>query len=433
MLLKKSTLTDSVNLFSVSTDKFKTGILAFTVRIPTSPRFTPYALLLTEMLQRATESYPSKVALSRRLDELYSASVGIRTLAKGKNRIFTVTAEILDDAYSSGDIDITTDVCRLLCDILLRPLLDEDGLFPENAFEQEKRRTAAALRSLINNPRDYAARRLSELMHRGDPDALTLEQTIETVEKCDRETLTEFYRSTLTCRPIDVYYVGTLSDSEISEKVTSVLGSYNATVRDELILLSGAYPEREVAYKDEKMPISQGRLAIGLSTDVCFGTDDYFSMLLFNEIFGGSPSSKLFMNVREKMSLCYSCSSQYFSDNGGLRAMAGISPENREIAQKAILSELDNIKNGNISDKELISAKKALENSIREIYDSPIDIFDFYFSSACLGIELTIEEYISKISALTKNDAVAAASKVRLDSVYFLSGDGDADEEDCDE
>jgi predicted Zn-dependent peptidase len=141
-----------------------------------------------------------------------------------------------------------------------------------------------------------------------------------------------------------------------------------------------------------------------------------------NEIFGGGASSKLFMNVREKMSLCYSCSSTLEMDRGIIHVSSGIDPQNREIAQKAILEEFENIKEGKISEYEFSSAKKALENSYREIYDNPFDIFAFYSSRDSLGIECSIDECREKISAVTLRDVIKVANNTVLDSVYFLNG-----------
>ena len=139
------------------------------------------------------------------------------------------------------------------------------------------------------------------------------------------------------------------------------------------------------------------------------------------------------MNVREKRSLCYSCSSSYTSGSGKLSARAGISPENREITEKAILEEFENIKNGKITKKELSSAKKSLVNSTREVNDSPFDIFDFYFCANSVGIDVSIDEYIENFEKLTKEDVVRVANNVRLDCVYFVSGKEECSEEEAED
>lgn len=421
--------TQSVTLTSITTDKFKTGTLIFSVNIPNDKLFSPYSLLLTEVLQRATASFPTKAILQKHLDELYSTTVSIRCAKHGKSRAYTFSAEILDNCYSDGEIDIALEASKVLYELIYNPLLDNDGYFFEQSVEQEKRRTANYLRSTKNNPARYASTRLSELLLRDDESASTLEEMIEAVENCDRYKLTEFYKSTLACRPINVFYIGTLSHSEISNKVMSFLNTHSALHIDSPMSPKPIEGRKEIAKKDESMPISQGRLAIGFTSDGCIADENYYALTLFNEIFGGGPSSKLFMNVREKMSLCYSCSSLYNVFDGTIRVSAGISPQNRDIAQKAILKDFENIKKGKISHKELISAKKAIENSYREIYDNPADILGFYLVRHALGIDVTIDECREKFSKLTIDDVVSVANKVKLDSVYFLCGDADDGEQ----
>ena len=139
------------------------------------------------------------------------------------------------------------------------------------------------------------------------------------------------------------------------------------------------------------------------------------------------------MNVREKLSLCYSCYSSYDAGSGEMTISCGIDPANRELAQKAILAELEDVKLGNVSDKEFSAAKLALENSYKEIYDNPYGIISFYAKRIPLGIDLTIDECRERISALTLKDVVRAANKINVDSVYFLFGSGGENEEDYDE
>ncbi len=423
MVQKRSAITDSVNLFSIQTDKFKTGIIAFTIAMPAGKLHSPYSLILAKMLERATKSYPSRIALSRRVDDLYVSSTDIRRIGFGKNILFSFSAEMLDEKYCKKSANVTRDICALLKEYILSPLFDEDGLFPEEAFEQEKRRSASALRAIINSPGAYASLRLSELLRRDDPDTLSFEETIEAVERCDRYTLTKFYKENISCRPIDVYYVGSLSHEKMADKLCEVLGEYRATKKEELIALLADNAPRQTVHKNETMPLSQGRLGIGFRSDIRMGDEDYYAALLFDELFGGSPSSKLFVNVREKRSLCYSCGSNYSSTTGNVTASAGISPKNRNITEQAILIEFENIKAGKITKNEFAASKNSLLNSIRETYDSPIDILEYYLYSNTANVNLSLDEHLARVSLLKKEDVVRVANRTVLDCIYFLCGE----------
>ena len=177
------------------------------------------------------------------------------------------------------------------------------------------------------------------------------------------------------------------------------------------------------------MPISQARLCLGFRSDVLPDSEDYYATVIFNELFGGSPASKLFLNVREKMSLCYSCASYYNPTTGSIRVNAGISSKNREVAETAILKEFENIINGKISERELACAKNSVLNSYREIYDSPVDIASFYLNRKIFGVNCTIDECREKLSLVCADDVIRVASRVKLDAIYFLRADGTSEDE----
>ena len=424
MLLKKSLLCESVSLSSITTEKFKTGMLSFSVTLKNDKLLSPYALLLTELLQRATESYPKKALLQKKLDELYSASVSIRCLKAGKNRMFSFSAEILDNSYTTDGTDVASEVCGVLYELMLCPLLDENGLFDIESVEQEKRRVVTYLKSAINNPSRYATIRLSEMLRRDDDTLMTLEEMIAAVEECDANTLTEFYRKALTNRPIEVFYIGSLSHGEIKTRVMSCLALHTAKNAQQIEPCCSVYPERTPERREEEMPISQGRLCIGFCSDVLPDSEDYYAMVIFNELFGGSPASKLFMNVRERLSLCYSCASYYNPTTGSIRVNAGISSKNKIVAENAILEEFENIKNGKTSERELVCAKKSVENSYREIYDCPADIMSFYINRKTFGVECTIDECRERFSRVSAKDVIRVANRIKLDAVYFLRANG---------
>ena len=435
MTINKSMPTDSLTVKSITTDKFKTGALALLVRTKNEPLCAPYSLLMCEILRSATDKYPTKAKIAKRLDELYAASVGIKAMKEGAWRVFAFSAEILDEKYSTDGTDITNGISEMLEQFMFYPSLDKDGLFPETTFEQEKKRVITYLRSIINNPARYASMRLSDLIARHKEDHLDLGALIKTIEECDRKKLTEFYEKTVKSHPIEAFYMGSLSHSEIEEKLLGRFGGFKSEIKKDGDIPLPKIPEREVASLDEDMPVNQGRLALAFRTGISPDSDGLYASILMNEIFGGGASSKLFMNVREKMSLCYSCASSLEMDTGIIRVSSGIDPKNRDIAESAIIKEFENIKNGKISDYEFTSAKKALENSYREIYDTPFDIFAFYSARESLGIDCTIDKCREKISALTPEDVIRVAKNTSLDAVYFLNGTAsyDFDEEGEDE
>ena len=181
------------------------------------------------------------------------------------------------------------------------------------------------------------------------------------------------------------------------------------------------------------MPVSQGKLALGFSTGAVASADNdvSYTAIMLNEILGGSASSKLFLNVREKLSLCYYCSSSYSNFSGVMLISSGFEFKNYEVARKAIFEQIEDIKNGKISDAEFLAAQRSITSSYRQLYDSPFDLQAFFGDRALFGITDGIEEAIEKILAVTKKDISALASNIKHESSYFIEGleSFDAEEE----
>ena len=171
---------------------------------------------------------------------------------------------------------------------------------------------------------------------------------------------------------------------------------------------------------------------MGFRVGVCADghSSSVYTAMVLNEIFGGSAASKLFLNVRERMSLCYHCSSSYHCYTGIMTVSAGIESKNREIAQNAILQQFKEIQNGNISPTELLAAKASLENSYRQIHDNPFDLQSFYGNRSLFGWNETVEECLRRISAVTVEDVAILAKQVLCDTVFFIEG---TKESACDE
>ncbi len=430
MTLTTKKLTGSLTLHSLTTEKFKTGMLALSVSMP-KEKYTPaYNYLLSGILRRGTKSFPSMASLNRRLDELFAATIEIKSVRHARHESFLILAELLDNAFSDDGTDIADGVLEVMSELLTAPLRDENGLFPIKNLEKEKKIATDSFRAIINNPKSYAALRASEIMNRDEKDHLDLAATIDATEQATGAIMTEYYEKNILPRPIDVFYVGSLTEEEISKKVLLYFGTHNATVFDAPPSLEPKLASREAVYVSEPMPVSQGKLVMGFRTGVTAKSPDYYAMILLSEIYGGSPISKLFMNVRERMSLCYYCSSSYNMYTGTLSVSSGIEVSDEEKAKGAILSELDAIKSGRISDAELTAAKRSLINSYRQIYDNPFDLHAFYSARRAFGIDASVEDCCEKINSLSLTDVLRVAEGIELDTTYFLRGTKDGEEED---
>ena len=433
MFFKKESIADGITLSVMPSNKFKAGVISFSLTVPLTRHGSSYNHILSGLLRRGTKKYPTMSALNRRLDELYGSYVEIKSNHVGDNLSLTFTCEVLDNKYIPDGVDALGGVIDIVADMLLCPLFMESD-FDTSLFDQEIKVIIDALNADINNTRVYAVKRCAEIMFEGHDEHPTVAATKQIVSSATLEGLRDYYRSLLASAPLDVFYIGATDEALIRSAVLSAFAKHKFS---RLCKPCRVMPISREEYKEArvKMPVSQGKLAMCLSSGVCISAecDDYYTALLFNEIFGGSAFSKLFLNVREKLSLCYYCSSSFSTYTGIVTVSCGMDVKNFELARATILEQLEEIKRGNVNEDELYTAKRSLLNAYRQLYDSPFDLQSFYSGRMLFGIPDTIEDCYEKLSAVTLEQIVALAQNIKLDAQFFVEGTETSIEDEEDE
>jgi predicted Zn-dependent peptidase len=425
MLLHKEKIFDSIELSTVSTNKFKASVISFSMTLPLKRSSTAYGLLISHLLCRGSASYPSIALLNRRLDELYGSYVEIKSHHIGENLSLTISAETLDNKYIPDGTDVIGELISIIAELILSPAFLQPS-FSAQVFEQEKRLIVDSINAEINNPRLYSAKKCLELMQEDIalPTSDELKQIVSDISYGD---LCDYYRELISSAPLRVFCVSAENAENLKRRIEASFEGYpckSPSLPIPLRPLKRNLPE----HKKVSMPVSQGKLTLGFSTDIIIRSDDdtYYTMIMLNEILGGSASSKLFLNVREKMGLCYYCSSSYSLYSGIMLISSGFEMKNYEIAKEAILNQIEEIKNGNVSDFELESAQRSVASGYRQLYDSPFELQSFFLNRALFNITDGIDDAERKLLAVKKDDIIALAKKIRLDASFFIEGDADA-------
>ena len=421
MLLIRDDITSSITLSTLNTNKFKSAVISFSLNVPLTKINYAYNLLLSHLMQRGTKNYPSNALLNKKLDELYGSYVEIKSHRINENIALTINAEILNGEYVLDGTDLLGGVIDVISELILSPAFIEEDFNPA-FFEQEKKLICDAINAEINNTRVYAAKRCAEMMQI-NVEFPTSEELKHLISSATRESLIEYYEYLLTNARLNIFYVGNDDENKLKEKIRDAFGSYPCLAP--LSLNSPSPLSRgDFCEATAEMPVAQGKLALGFSTGTALNANSYdcYVAIMLNEIFGGSASSKLFLNVREKLSLCYYCSSSYSPYSGVILVSSGFDVKNYNIALNEIIHQLDEIKNGNITDSELLAAKKSLLSSYRQLYDSPFDLQAFFGDRALFGINESIEEAMEKLLAVTKENIVALAKKIKLEASFYVKG-----------
>ena len=372
---------------------------------------------LAAVLRRGTVSCPDMGALSAKMDNLYDASIDYTVRKKGENQCVGFVASFIDDRYAPDGERLLEPAAALLGELICDPVTYHGRFVPEY-FESEKTNLLEAIRSLINDKRDWADSRLLRALCDGEAYAVPRLGDEETVDKLQALKVYTQYRDLISTAPLEIIYSG----SADLERVKQALAAAFATLpREEVRVISTAAPHvcrESVQHVEDVLDVTQGKLGMGFSC----GSDDMPALLMGNTLFGGSSNSKLFLNVREKLSLCYYASSLYHRQKGLITVSSGIEFQNYQRAYDEIMAQLEAVQKGELEDWELEGARSTLLNNYATVGDSQGKLENFYLGQAATGQHETPADLARAIQDMTAERICRAMSTVKLDTVYFLKG-----------
>lgn len=415
-----------VSLTAVSTDKFKTGTLSVSLAVPLRKETVTATALLCDVLYRGSEKYPDIAAISAAEDELYGLSLSPAVRQRGETQCVSLVGSFIDDRYALDGQPVLEGTAALMGELLLRPAV-EDGVFRADYVKSEGANLADLIRSQVNDKRTWALHRLVEVMCEGEPYALDKYGFADEAEQIGSADLWAQYQSLLKNARVIFCYVGAAPLERVEAAIRACFGPL-LTPRTGVLpgCLVVSAPRGEVREQTDRLDVTQGKLALGLRTGgIDLRSPEYPALLVCNAVYGATPSSKLFMNVREKLSLCYYASSMVNKYKGVMVISSGVEFSRFRDARDEILTQLDKMRAGDFTDEELHAGKQALTSGFRTLLDSQGQLEDFWFSQAIAGADESPEELSARVESVSREQVTGAAQKLRLDTVYYLTGKGD--------
>lgn len=413
-----------VGLTCVTTPKFKRAVLRAALLLPLGGPDAALRACLPHVLRRGTVRLPDLRALGAALDELYGARIEATVRKEGETLVIGFLSDVIDEAYAPGADGLTGKVAKLLADLLYDPYVAE-GAFSTDYTGGERDNLLDRIAAQKNDPRAYAPKRLTEIMCKNEPYGASALGTADQAKNITANKLYAAYQRALSEAQIELFYCGTLSADKVEALFAPVLPERKAqgvyVPRAEIV----AAPVGDAREVVEEEKVGQGKLSLGFRTGGnCMTGGDPLAYWVFQVLYGGSTSSKLFLNVREKKSLCYYASAQFVSLKGVMLVNSGIENDAFETARDEILHQLQLCKDGDISPDEIESARKTLTGSWRAMLDEPMQLERYWLVQAIAGTLCTPEERIETLKAVTRDKVVAAAQATALDTVYFMKGVG---------
>jgi len=421
MQIKDYTLREGVSLTVLSTDKFKSNLMIVELRCPLKKETATHNSLITNVLSRCCREYPTLRQFNVALEELYAADLDAYVSKIGEVQKVCFKLSCIENKYTYDGADVLAGGMRLLGEMIFNPLL-EDGVFPLNVVNSEKKNLKEEIEALKDDKSRFALNRCVKNMCPDEPYSVATAGDVEVLAAITPKELKESYDALIATPPVSIYFVGREDPDKVREYCDKYLPFAPRTT--ELFRTDVKVADGEVKRITEMSDAVQSRLCMGFRTARSIGDDDYSALLLACDVLG-SPSGKLFVNVREKMGLCYYCHPLLDGVKGLLIVSAGIAAEDREKAEKAILKQIEDLKQGNITESELKSAKAAALNAYKEITDSPSSVIGWYSTRRGLGLSLTPEQMAAKIESTTAEDIARAAKDIMPDTFYMLEGGGE--------
>jgi len=424
MSLERTNIGDNIFINFVESDRFKQNYIVVNIigRLENGLKAAK-SVVLHKVLRRGSKNYPTMADISKKLSYLYAAGVNTWCYKIGEAQVFSANAQMLDNKYALDDVNILDETLDVFADILMNPLI-KDGAFDKDYVETEKTNLINEILSAINDKGWYAYKKCIETMCKGERYAIDIRGEADDVKQIDGANLYEYYKYILSNCAIEIFCVGKLSSKKrfITDKFKNMFKDIKRAGKIEDYSTDVILKSENKGEITEEMEVNQGKLVIGFRTGSTDKDEDFANLILCNALYGSGTTSKLFENVREKLSLCYYCHSGVDDKKGIITVECGVEVENKQKAVDEILKQLEEVKSGGFTDKEIEDARMGIINGYKRVYDGFGNISSWYMRQLMRGDVKTPEEMIDEISKVGREGIINAANKITLDTIYFLKG-----------
>lgn len=410
-------ITEGVYLTKICDPKYKTNVVRVRFIVPIDPDKLGVNALLTSLLVTSNAKIPSRSELSKRFLGLYGTSVGAVWSNVTDYQTLGLTISAIMDRYTIGGEVISEEAVRILLDCIFDPDL-KDGKFNEKYFRLRKQELLDNIDAAINDKRSYGFMKAKEVVFEGEPSALSELGSRERAEKITQEEVLDQYRYLMDKAVIDITVCG---GGEIDGAVKLLTDAFKKVPRaaQDVDYIRHSPVKAQLRECEEPMDIQQSKMYMAYKTQC----RDIYTCKVFTTLLGGSAFSKLFTNVREKLSVCYYCDSFYMDLKGTMMIESGVDNANIEKAKAAIREQIEDIKNGKFTEEELENTKLYICGNFKSNYDSEWDIAAWYRVQDTRGTAYSPEEVAEIINSVTAEQVIECAKSFEPDSVFILKAE----------
>lgn len=420
MQYKQLELKKGIKLHTIKSDKFKTDLISVFLTVKLNREEVTKNALIPSVLRRGSKNMQTQEKINKELEELYGASFDCGLDKAGDNQVLKFYMETINDNYLP---ETNENILKLSLEKLLELVFDpylENDCFSKEYVDQEKNNLRNIIESKIDNKARYALDRCIEEMYKNEPFGLYKFGYVEDLDKISENDLYKAYQEVIKNSKIDIFITGNIDENIIEElkKNDNIRKLQDREPKYEAHKIERREPKKENTIT-ESMDVMQGKLVIGLNINIDNEKDKYI-VLMYNNILGGSATSKMFQNIREKEHLAYVANSMYFRHKNAIFINCGIEIENYDKTLNLTKQQLDDMKKGNFTEEDINNSKKGIIATIKGIEDEQDTMITYCFGQELSQTEVTLEEYKDIIEGISKEQIVNIANRVDINTVYFL-------------
>lgn len=409
----------SYNLHMIKTDKFKSTYIEIGFGSLIKKENITISNFLSSILTYSTKKYNSKIEFSRKIEDLYAASIFSSSYRLGKNYIIDFNLRVLNDKYTEQGLFEKS--IKFLKEVLFNPNV-KNNEFDLTSFNIVKNNERSQIERFKEDQRDYSALKLLELYDNDAPFSYNLKGYIEDLEKITPSNLYDYYKEFIKCNDIDIFVIGDINFDDVEKIISENINFNNKKIVSKDFVIDYKTHRKKVQKVIESDNTNQAKLSIACSLENITKYEKNYVLNLYNLILGGSADSKFFKNIREKFSLCYYINSNANKLDNLLTISSGINKENFNKTLILINKEMADMRDGNFSEDDINKAKRYYISALESIEDSPNQIIASFYAIDKFGID-SIEQRKLKIKKVSKEEIISLANKVYIDTIFLLGGD----------
>ncbi len=420
MNCNKIKLKEGINLHIINTNKFKTNLLAVFLTTPLNRENVTKNALIPMVLRRGSKELTNLEEISNKLDEMYGADFNCGVDKTGDNHVLKFYMESINNNFLPEKENILEESMKVLLDIVFNPLV-ENGNFKEEYVESEKENLKQIILGKIDNKSKYAYERCIEEMYKDKPYGLYKYGYVEELEKIDAKNLYEHYKKMISECKIDIFISGEIDEG--AKQIAMENDNIKNINERQPIYNKKSQKAEEIEQEriiEEKMEVSQGKLVLGLEIGKN-DKDSKYAALIYNAILGGTPTSKMFQNVREKEHLAYVAGSNYVRHKNNVFIRCGIEIEDYKKALDIIKVQIEDMKKGDFTEEDIKNAKTSIIATIKSIPEEQDSEMMYYFGQEISEHKMEYSEYEENVQKVQKQHVIDIANSIKINTIYFLT------------